>query len=120
MKKLYFLILSIFMVGAVNAQTSKTSVSGTVVDETGAPLIGATITVPGTALGEATDASGNFVLNVTPDVDHVVVSFIGYKDVVVEIAKGKAAKLGTITLMPDTKMLEDVVITQSIAVQRKP
>ncbi len=119
MKKLYCLIISIFMAGAVCAQSSKTSVSGTVVDETGAPLIGATVTVPGTSLGEATDASGNFVLNVTPDTDRVVVSFIGYKEVVVEIAKGKAAKLGTITLQTDTKMLEDVVITQSIAVQRK-
>lgn len=73
MKKFCFLILSVFMVGAVSAQTSKTSVSGTVLDETGAPMIGATITVPGTSLGEATDASGNFVLNVTPGTERVVV-----------------------------------------------
>lgn len=119
MKKFCFLILSVFLAGAAYAQSSKTSVSGTVVDETGAPLIGATITVPGTSLGEATDVSGNFVLNVTPDVDHVVVSFIGYKEVVVPIAKGKNAKVGTIVLETDTKMLDDVVITQSIAVQRK-
>ncbi len=119
MKKFCFLILSVFMVGAVSAQTSKTSVSGTVVDETGAPMIGATITVPGTSLGEATDASGNFVLNVTPGTERVVVSFIGYKDVVVDIAKGKSTKLGTITLVTDSKMLDDVVVTQSIAVQRK-
>ncbi len=119
MKKFCFLILSVFMVGAVSAQTSKTSVSGTVLDETGAPMIGATITVPGTSLGEATDASGNFVLNVTPGTERVVVSFIGYKDVVVDIAKGKSTKLGTITLVTDSKMLDDVVVTQSIAVQRK-
>ncbi len=82
-------------------------------------MIGATITVPGTSLGEATDASGNFVLNVTPGTERVVVSFIGYKDVVVDIAKGKSTKLGTITLVTDSKMLDDVVVTQSIAVQRK-
>ena len=49
-----FLSLSVFSQAAI--------VKGTVVDETGMPLLGATIVVEGTTNGVTTDFDGNFLI----------------------------------------------------------
>jgi TonB family protein len=63
------------------AQTSslQKSVKGTVVQQDGKPLEGATITVKGTTLGSFADAKGNFKLNNVPDEGLLVVSYVGFK-----------------------------------------
>ena len=122
MKKFYLLILSIFAVGAVAAQTGKTSVSGKIVDAaTGEPLIGVSVTVPdaSSAIGTATDINGDFTLAVPAKTDHVEISYIGYKTLLQQVSRGKDTNLGQIKLEMDSQMMEDVVITQSVAVQRK-
>uniref|UniRef100_UPI00404746F4 carboxypeptidase-like regulatory domain-containing protein n=1 Tax=Algoriphagus sp. TaxID=1872435 RepID=UPI00404746F4 len=52
-------------------------VTGTVVDETGAPLPGASILVKGTTKGMITDLDGKFSIDVEPTAI-LVVSYIGY------------------------------------------
>ncbi len=59
------------------ALAQKITVSGTVVDEHGEALIGATVMEKGTSTGTATDIDGNFTLNVEPNAT-LVVSYIGY------------------------------------------
>ena len=44
----------------VSAAVAQSAVTGKIVDETGAPLIGASVTVPGTSQGVSTDVDGNF------------------------------------------------------------
>lgn len=61
---------------AIVQQTGK--IQGTVVDETGEPVIGATVQVKGKSnQGTITDVDGKFAVNVSPK-DVLVVSFIGF------------------------------------------
>ena len=75
MKKsiLYLVITSISLY-------AQSTISGTVTDESGNPLIGANVLVEGTAVGAATDIDGIFSINYIPEGEYtLVVSYIGYK-----------------------------------------
>ena len=59
---------------------AQSTVSGTVTDGSGNPLIGANVLVEGTAIGAATDVDGLFSINYAPEGEYtLVVSYIGYK-----------------------------------------
>lgn len=88
---------------------------GIVVDESGEPLIGATITVPGTSLGVNSDIDGAFELKVPDNTKGIKIDFLGFKTVNLK----PTANVGTIRLEPDAKMLDDVVVTQSVVKTRK-
>ena len=62
---------------AFPALAQKITVNGTVVDNTGEPLIGASVMAQGTNVGTATDFDGNFSLSVEPTAT-LVVSYVGY------------------------------------------
>ncbi|MCM1050820.1 MAG: carboxypeptidase-like regulatory domain-containing protein [Paenibacillus sp.] len=51
---------------AFAASAQDKAVSGTVIDETGEPVIGATVMVKGTKIGTATDIDGRYSLNTPP------------------------------------------------------
>ena len=55
------------------------TISGTVNDETGLPLPGATVVVEGTNRGSTTDFDGNFSINASEG-DILVISYVGYSD----------------------------------------
>ena len=60
---------------------AQATVSGTVTDGSGNPLIGANVLVEGTAIGAATDIDGLFSINYNPEGEYtLVVSYFGYKD----------------------------------------
>ena len=52
-------------------------ISGTVIDGTGEPIIGANVSIPGTSTGTTTDMDGKFTLEV-PDNATIEISYIGY------------------------------------------
>ena len=82
-------------------------VKGTITDEKGMPVPGATVAVKGTTIGTTTDMNGNYRLeNVTPNAV-LVVSFIGYKNQ--EIVIGDKAQIN-ITLQQEVTVLEEVVV----------
>ena len=94
-------------------------VTGMVVDENDQPLIGATVVVPETTQGTSTDAGGNFRFSVL-GADAIQVSYLNYKTQTIAItAKTGRQDLGTIKMEAEAIAMEDVVITQSIAVQRR-
>ncbi|MDE5773863.1 MAG: TonB-dependent receptor [Muribaculaceae bacterium] len=62
---------------AFPALAQKITVHGTVIDEYGDPLIGATVMEKGTSNGTAADVDGNFELSVNPNAT-LVVSYVGY------------------------------------------
>ncbi|MDQ2992646.1 MAG: TonB-dependent receptor [Candidatus Eremiobacteraeota bacterium] len=70
--------------GVVYAASTSTVVSGSVADETGAPIAGATVTLKGPgAYATATDAKGVFsIAAVTPGVYNVIVTKAGYSSAV--------------------------------------
>ncbi|MBS2099785.1 SusC/RagA family TonB-linked outer membrane protein [Carboxylicivirga linearis] len=88
-------------------QQGEITVMGKIVDENGEPLIGATIQEKGTTNGIITDIDGNFSLNVSSDAT-LILSFIGYNSVEINV-EGKTA-LGNITMVADTREIDQVVV----------
>lgn len=90
------------------AQTSgkKVKVLGVIKDETGEPIIGATVRVKGQSEGTVSDFDGNFTLDVTDD-NTLQISYIGYQTQ--EFAVGKQHHF-SIVLEEDKKILNEVVV----------
>ena len=95
------LFLAVAMTCSMPAMAQNQTVQGTIVDENGEPVIGATIRVEGTKNAAVTDFDGNYKIEV-PKGGKVVVSYIGYKDAVV--------KGGRTQLEEDNSQLEEVVV----------
>lgn len=87
-------------------QQQKQSVSGVIKDAAGEPVIGASVVEKGTTNGTITDFDGNFTLSAAPGAT-LVVSYIGYKAVEVNVVAGKPIN---VTLTEDSEMLEEVVV----------
>ncbi|MGB3151071.1 MAG: TonB-dependent receptor [Maribacter sp.] len=82
------------------------SISGTVTDESGAPLPGATVVVKGSTNGTTTDFDGKFIIDV--DINSVLqFSYLGYSTKEVSIT-GQSNL--TVQLDPDATQLDDVVV----------
>lgn len=96
-------------------QDQTIKVSGQVVDQSGEPLIGATIRLKGAQSGVVTDFDGKFEIS-APAKGTLVVSYVGYKDR--EIAVRGRAILNTIELESDAMMLDQVVVV-GYGVQKK-
>ena len=76
MKQLFTLI-GLLLTTVVFAQST---ISGTVNDDAGEPLIGATVLVKGTTKGTATDYNGQYALEVENGTYTLVVSYVGFKE----------------------------------------
>lgn len=82
------------------------TVTGTVTDEHGEPVIGATVTVKGRKTATVTDVDGRFTIKV-PQGATLVVSYIGYEDREVT----PTGQQTNITIHPSEKQLDEVVVT---------
>lgn len=100
-------ILILLSVLSVTASAQNKSVSGTVVDSNGEPIIGASILVKNTTNGTITDIDGKFNLGNVPANATLVVSYVGYVGQNVPVSGKTAFK---ITLKEDTKTLDEVVV----------
>jgi TonB-linked SusC/RagA family outer membrane protein len=80
-------------------------VRGTVVDESGQPVIGATIQIKGTSQGTVTDVDGRFNLS-APANGTLVISYVGMQTQEVPVQPTV-----NVTLVSDTEVLEEVVVT---------
>ena len=97
----------------IAAQQTK-SISGTIVDSNGIPVIGANVLVKGTTNGTITDIDGNFTLTV-PAGAILQISFIGYNSQ--EVTVGEQTSFNVV-LKEDTETLEEVVVV-GYGVQKK-
>ena len=95
-------LLCLFPMGAL----AQSLVKGTVNDEAGEPIIGATVKVQGTNTGAITDFNGNFQIQAASNAT-LNVSFVGYVPQSVKVA-GKTNI--AIVLKEDAQMLNDVVV----------
>ena len=91
---------------------AQTEITGTVVDETGETVIGATVVEKGTSNGTVTDFDGNFIIKVNPGA-MLVISYIGYDKMEVAAENGM-----TVTLKDNAVELKELVVT-GYQVQRK-
>lgn len=97
------------------AQNGRFNIKGVVVDEQGEPLIGASVFVKGTTEGVVTDMDGAFALSVQGGAT-LTASYIGYLSKDIEV--GNRDNL-TISLEPDSKTLEEVVVIGYGTVKKK-
>ncbi len=91
---------------SLSAWAQNISVTGTVTDVNGEPVIGAYVLVQGTTNGTATDVDGKYQINV-PSNGTLVFTLVGMKDAVVPV-NGKAVV--NVTLEEDSEMLDEVVM----------
>ena len=96
------LCLSLMLMFSASAMAQNQTVSGTVLDELGEPVIGATVTVEGTKIATVTDLDGNYKIQ-APKGAKVVITYIGYMPMTV-------APGGTVKLQEDKQTLEEVVV----------
>ncbi len=83
------------------------TISGTVIDESGLPLPGATVLVKDTPTGTSTDFDGNYSIKASQG-SILVFSFVGYTSS--EITVGSSNTIN-VTLESDAESLEEVVVT---------
>ncbi len=120
LKRFFNVAVSILVVAALmlcsgNAWAQNRSLSGKVVDGTGAPVIGAAVMVVGqTSNGTVTDAAGQFRLTV-PANAQLVVSCLGFADKLVEVGNQSVI---TIVLEEDVTYLDETVVI-GYGVQKK-
>ena len=103
MKRKLTMFLTLFFIG-IGVIVAQTQVRGTVVDNTGEPLIGVTIQVKGTTQGTITDFDGNFTLS-APAGGTLVVSYVGFETQEVPVSANVNIVLGT-----DTELLDEVIV----------
>lgn len=103
------LFLGLAMTCALPALAQNKVVQGTVVDENGEPVIGATVRVEGTKIATVTDFDGNYKVDAPADAN-IVISYIGYKDT--------NTKGGRVALDTDYNDLDEVVVV-GYGVQKK-
>ncbi len=89
-------------------KVQETTITGTVSDEDGGPLPGASIVEKGTTNGTQTDFDGNFTINVGDPNAILIVSYIGFATI--EIPSNGQTTLG-ITLKESSASLDEVVVT---------
>ena len=106
----------LFFLFSVTVAMAQVLVRGTVVDQTGESVIGASIQVKGTTQGTITDIDGKFSLGVPDKKSVIVVSFIGYATKELQVDTSKPM---SIVLEEDTKVLDEVVVVGYQEVKKK-
>ena len=112
MKQLQRFLMSITLIFACTVMYAQTEITGTVIDENGEGVIGATVMEKGTSNGTVTDFDGNFTLKVEEG-KTLVITYIGYDPVEVVAAPNL-----NVSLVQNASELAEVVVT-GYTTQRK-
>ena len=104
-KNLLLSLLAVFCLMTASAQTQ--TVKGLVIDETGTPIVGATVVVKDRpTIGTSTSVKGEFELSGVPQTGKLQISYVGYKTQDVDVAANIRVQLE-----PDAQNVEAVVVT---------
>ena len=98
--------LTLFLMSFFGGLYAQNSISGTIKDNTGSPLIGATVYEPSSGRGTIANLEGVFEFSVAQLPTTIEVSFIGYKTQALEISTSKI----DVVLSENTNNLDQVVI----------
>lgn len=103
------IMLSLMTLMTFSLFAQRITVSGTVTDDTGMPVIGATIIVVNeTTRGTVTDIDGNYTLSNVPADGSIRFSYVGMTQQTVPV-QGRSSI--NVVLLPDTELLDEVVVT---------
>ena len=98
LKPLRIWSLLLFVMATLTMSAQQIGISGTVSDSSGEPLIGVSVTVPGTKIGAATDIDGNFSLTVDAKAT-LRFTYVGYTPLDIPV-NGKTAVSYTHLTLP--------------------
>ena len=113
MKKLSLFLAMVFLsLGMAYAQRT---ITGTVTDDAGEPLVGASVTAKGTTTGGVADVDGNYRVVLPAGLTTLVVSMVGYTTQ--ELAVG-ASNVLNVTMSENSSSLGEVVVT-AVGIQRE-
>lgn len=101
---------------SLNAAVQDITVSGKIVDETGETLPGVSVKVKGSQIGVVSNIKGEYKILVPDNNSVLVFSFIGYE--ILEKSVGANTTLN-VSLRPQSKGLEEVVVVVGYGTQRK-
>ncbi|GHU89642.1 SusC/RagA family TonB-linked outer membrane protein [Bacteroidia bacterium] len=96
-----------FVVISPTERLQQTTVTGLVVDVSGEPVIGASVTIKGTNKGVVTDMNGKYSIAISDPDATLVFSYLGYLPQEIAV-NGK--NIVDVTLKEDTQLLEEVVV----------
>ena len=113
LKKFLIMLLAFLFIG--NSYAQERNVSGTIIDESGAPLPGVNIVIKGTTTGIVTDISGKFNIKVPGNDAVLAISYVGYEGQ--EIQVGQQTVIN-VTLKEEVKQLSEIVVI-GYGVQKK-
>ncbi len=85
----------------------QTQITGTIMDDTGAPLPGASVVVKGTTVGTTSDFDGNFEIVLPEDNNTLVISYIGFKTQEIDVTDQTDIE---VNMVMDAAGLEEVVV----------
>lgn len=111
MRKLLYLIVVLF--AGISVAFAQKTLSGTVVDDLGIPLPGATVLEQGTTNGVSTDFDGNFSIDV-PEGAVLVISFVGYQSQEIVVGSDDTISVA----LEAGSQLEEVIVT-SLGITRE-
>ncbi len=107
MKERVLILIACFFASATLAFAQTKTVQGSVVDELGEPIIGASVMVEGTTQGSVTDADGHFVItNVSASAKRLKISYVGMITNSVAITPGNIR----VVLKIDASNLDEVMV----------
>jgi TonB-linked SusC/RagA family outer membrane protein len=111
MKKLSLIIFVLLC--TVTIGLAQKTVSGSIKDSNGQPLIGAGILVQGTDVGTVSDIDGMFSVNVPAGKNTLVISYVGYDEKIVDVTDLSNVDIS----LSEGQLLDEVVVT-ALGVQR--
>ena len=100
-----FLLAALLLPFTAMAQNRQT-VTGTVTDETGEPLIGASVIAAGASTGSVTDLDGNYSIVIPDGATELIFSYVGCKAQTLPIS----GSVMNVVLRPDNELLSEVVV----------
>jgi len=105
MKRL-ILLFSCFLIGMGLALAQNKQVSGTVTDESGEPIVGASVIAKGNAsIGAVTDLNGKFTLDIPASTTTLIVKYLGMQEQDVAVSSNMK-----IVMLPSTSALDEVIV----------
>ena len=108
MRKFKLLIAALMLPLGFTAFAQNITVSGSVVDQSGLPIPGATVMVQGSTRGTSTDGAGAYTLSGVPSRGTLVFSCVGYTEVTVPV-NGRTS-IPAVALAEDAETLEGTVV----------
>lgn len=100
---------------AVGLGAQNRTITGTVRDSEGNPIIGASVTVPGTTVGITTSVDGSYSLQVTADAKELLFNYLGMDNVTEQIGNRTAIDV----VMTESSNVLDEVVVVGYGVQKK-